>query len=339
MKHIQTQLRTFQCRNVLNFITTPQHSYFDPIMELDPEYIITYYSKHVGNMKQSQQLAINIQQHCLDNNDTDLFFNSVRAMCFLKPYLTETSLSSNFVTKALANLSLFIDTMNAEKITYVLTFLTVFQDYLSPAQCNDIRILIIAILKNFSVSGLSKDCILSAGLLKLIIATVQQHQLEFLTQNQAVELAKYIAYNSSYLINSRLVATVLWEINQMYDIMDIVNETLSNSKYLAYIIQTLLELSKMFVQHGYLFQFSNKLTYTVQEMLIFNYNDSNLNINKTILLQTKMGSSIYIVSQVMSGVQIQKDILDCAIINIRKCECRTENESEFNNLCMTVLAQ
>ncbi|CAL6025445.1 Hypothetical_protein [Hexamita inflata] len=308
-------------------------------MELTPNYISTYYNKNVGNMKQSQKLAINIQQHCLENQDTDNFINTLQSLCYLKPYLTETSLSSEFVTRTLENLSFFINTVNAANITSVLIFFTVFLDFLCPQQCNDIMFLIILILKKFSVPGLSKDSILSSVLLKLIMIQIQQHHIEFLTQNQAEEFAKYIAYNSNYLLNSGLIANVLWEINKMYDIMGIVNETLSNSKNLSYVIQTVLELSKLLVQHGYQYQFSNKFTNTISDLLILKLSECSFKFDETALLQNQMSSSIYIVSQVMSGVIISKEIQECALQTFRKCVCRTQNESEFNSFCMTILAQ
>ncbi|CAL6003430.1 Hypothetical_protein [Hexamita inflata] len=341
MRHIQNQLLSFQYRFLSSQITKSEQESLKQHEVLDLDYIYTYYRQNAGNMKQSQNIAVLIQKNYLENfKDMSLFEKSTNVMCILKPYLTETLLSSQFITQAFVNTSIFIDLLNADKLIQVLNFFTIFNDFFSSAQSNALRIIIIKILKRSSETSLSADCLLALILLKLIQQNLQQHQLEFLTQIQSEELARQVACNCSFFINSELCAQVLWEINIRFNIMDIVNEALTNSKALSYIISTLQELSKLFVQYGYEFKFSNKLTELVETQLTFKLqSDQDYTFVETIFKQQKLNASIYIVSQVMSGAQIKKNIRELAFYIISQYECRTQNEFEFYGFCLDVLSE
>ncbi|CAL6025446.1 Hypothetical_protein [Hexamita inflata] len=340
MRRIQNQLIIFQCKLLSSQIANPEQVQLNLDQVHNLNYIYTYYRQNAGNMKQSQKIAILIQNNYLENfKDMSLFEKSVSVLCILKPYLTETLLSSDFITQTFVNTSVFIDLLNADKLTNVLNFYTIFNDFFSSSQSNALRILIIRILDVLNNTSLSADCVLSVILLKLIKYNLQQHQLEFLTQIQSEQLARQVACNCSFFINSQLCAQVLWEINIRFNIMDIVNESLTNSKAQSYIVLTLEELSKLLVQYGYEFRFSNKLTELVESQLTFEQSKQDLKFIETISKQQQLNASIYIVSQVMSGAQIKQNIRELAYYIISQYECRTQNESEFYGFCFDVLAE
>ncbi|CAL6080622.1 Hypothetical_protein [Hexamita inflata] len=341
MRHIQNQLLSFQYRFLSSQISKSKLESLKQHDVLDLDYIYTYYRQNAGNMKQSQNLAVLIQKNYLENfKDMNLFEKSTNVMCILKPYLTETLLSSQFITQAFVNTSIFIELLNADKLIHILNFFTTFNDFFSSAQSNALRIIIIKILKRFSETSLSADCLLALILLKLIKQNLQQHQLEFLTQIQSEELARQVACNCSFFINSQLCAQVLWEINIRFNIMDIVNEALTNSKDRSYIISTLLELSNLLVKYGYEYKFSNQLTELIETHLQFKLTaDQNFKFDKTIQKQHQLNLAVYIVSQVMSGVLIKRKTRECAYFIISQCECRTQNESEFISFCLDTLVE
>ncbi|CAL6080568.1 Hypothetical_protein [Hexamita inflata] len=286
-------------------------------------------------MKLSQTLAIKLQMYCLQNyTDTLIFDKSLRALVLMKPYLTENSLLSVFVSQGLVNTQIFIDTVDADKLTHVLNFFIVFQDYITPIQSDAIRIHIITILKMIQEqSPLSNYVGMSKTLLQLIQVTLQQHQLEFLTKSQAEELARHIANNSSYLIIPFEIARVLWDINTRFDIMNIVNDSLTNSNAIMFMIQTLLEMSKVLIQHAYEFKFSQKLTDLVDGLVTFDQiqyqKDDSLAVS----------SSIYITSQVMAGAPIKTTTIQRAFQHLSRSVCKTQNEQDLLSFCMEVLAQ
>ncbi|CAL6003534.1 Hypothetical_protein [Hexamita inflata] len=335
MRHLQSQLRTFQHKYISNSIKVVEQASFDLNKELDPDYISIFYSQNVGNMKQSQVLAVKIQQHCLNNpTNTDLFDKSLRSMCFLKPYLTEKSLSTEFITQALTNSYIFIDTVNADKLKNVLEFFKRFDDFISSAQSDAIRILVITILKKFQEkSPLSNYVGMAKTLLQLIDGTLQQHQDEFLTKIQAEELARHVANNSSHLINTVEIAQVLWDINARYDVMGIVNESLTNSTAQIFMVQTLLEMSKILMQHAYEFKFSKQLTDLVDDLVTFD----QIQYSKDDSLA--VSSSIYITSQVMAGVPVKTTTIQRAFQHLSRSVCKTQNEQDLLSFCMEVLAQ
>ncbi|CAL6003500.1 Hypothetical_protein [Hexamita inflata] len=342
MRHIQNQLRTFQNRHISSSVKVEEQVQFDYSKELDMEYICVYFKQNVGNMKLSQTLAIILQKQCLQNyTDILIFDKSLRALILLKPYLTETSLLSEFVTLALANTSVFIDTVDADKLTRVLNFFIVFQDYITPIQSDAIRIHIITILKKIQEqSPLSNYVGMSRTLLQLIQVTLQQHQLEFLTKSQAEELARHIATNSSYLIIPYEIAQVLWKINARYDIMNIVNDSLTNSNAIMIMIQTLLEISKILTQHAYEFKFSQQLTDFVLNLIPYDKEFYKSNLLEPIdFTPLSVSSSIYITGQVIAGAPIKMETRKLAFSHLSRRVCRSQNEQDLLSFCMEVLAQ